>query len=167
MKTLNDLFQDTIRDIYNSEQQILKGLQQMIQAAQGSELKEALEDHYNETQEQVRRIQEVARQGNFDPNGVICQATVGLIKEAQEHLQEFGGSPAGDAAIIACAQKIEHYEMANYGSAVEFAKQLDMDDAADLLGKTLSEEENADKRLTKVAEHHSNKEAEQGRASMR
>jgi ferritin-like metal-binding protein YciE len=112
-----------------------------------------------QTEEHVRRIEEIAKTLGFDPGGVTCQGTVGLIKEAQEHLEEFGGTPAGDAAIIACAQKVEHYEIGNYGTALEWADLLGHEEVASILEKTLNEEEETDDLLTDIAESEANQTA--------
>jgi ferritin-like metal-binding protein YciE len=167
-KTLNDVFQDTVKDIYNSEQQLLKAMPKMQEAAQNPRLKEAIGTHITQTQEHVRRIEQVAKMLGFDPNGVVCQGTMGLVKEAQEHIEEFAGSPAGDAAIVACAQKNEHYEIANYGTVITWAEQLGLsDDAIDLLEQTLGEEEETDDLLTAIAEEEINPLAAGNNASMR
>lgn len=156
-KTLNDVFQDTMKDIYNSEQQFLKAMPKLQEAAQNPKLKEALAKHQTQTEEHVRRAEQVAKLLGFEPTGVVCQATVGLIKEAQEHVEEYAGNAAGDAAIIACAQKNEHYEIANYGTVITWAEQLGLDDAViDLLEQTLQEEEETDDLLTEIAEEEVN-----------
>ncbi len=168
MKNLNDLFQNLIKDIYSSEKLLLKAMPDMLQAAQSNRLKEAIQLHIRQTEEQIRRVEQVAQACGFDPGGVTCQGTVGLIKECQEHIQEFGGTPAGDAAIIVCAQKNEHYEIANYGTAITWAEMLGMQDAIGLLEQTLDEEEETDDILTAIAEEESNQKAVagDGRASM-
>lgn len=167
-KTLNDVFQDTIRDIYNSEQQLLKAMPKMRDAAQNPRLKEAIGKHIQQTEEHVRRIEQVAQTLGFDPKGVVCYGTQGLVKEADEHIEEFAGNAAGDAAIIACAQKNEHYEIANYGTAITWAEQLGLaDDAIDLLEQTLQEEEETDDLLTEIAEEEVNPVAVSNGASMR
>ena len=126
-------------------------------AAQNPKLKAALAKHMTQTEEQVRRVEKVAQILGFDPGGVVCQATVGLVKEAQEHVEEFAGNAAGDAAIIACAQKNEHYEIANYGTVITWAEQLELDEEAiSLLEDTLEEEEETDDILTQIAEEEIN-----------
>ena len=166
-KTLKDVFQDTVKDIYNSEQQFLKAMPKMQEAAQNPKLKEAIGKHIAQTEEHVRRVEQVAELLGFDPKGVVCQATVGLVKEAQEHIEEFAGNAAGDAAIIACAQKNEHYEIANYGTVITWAEQLGLDEKAiDLLEETLQEEEETDDLLTELAEDEVNPAAAGG-ASLR
>lgn len=156
-KTLNDVFQDTVKDIYNSEQQLLKAMPKLMDAAQNPKLKEAIKTHIAQTEEHVRRIEQVAEKLGFDPNGVVCQGTMGLVKEAQEHIEEFAGNAAGDAAIVAAAQKNEHYEIANYGTVITWAEQLGLDETAiDLLEETLQEEEETDDLLTQLAEEEIN-----------
>jgi ferritin-like metal-binding protein YciE len=159
MKTLNDLFQDTIRDIYSSEKLLLKAMPDMAQAAQNPRLQQAIQKHITQTEEHVRRVEQVAQKLGFDPSGVTCQGTVGLVKEAQEHIEEFGGSATGDAAIIACAQKSEHYEIANYGTAVTWAEMLGFGDVVSILEATLQEEEETDDLLTQLAESEVNQQA--------
>ena len=167
-KTLNDVFQDTVKDIYSSEQQLLKAMPKLQEAAQNPRLKEAIGKHITQTEEHVRRIEQVAEKLGFDPNGVVCQGTVGLVKEAQEHIEEFAGNAAGDAAIIACAQKNEHYEIANYGTVITWAEQLGLDETAiDLLEETLQEEEETDDLLTEIAEEDVNPAAVGNGASVR
>jgi ferritin-like metal-binding protein YciE len=162
MKNLNDLFQNTIKDIYSSEKLLLKAMPDMAAAAQNQRLKEAIQLHVTQTQEHVKRIEQVAQQLGFDPGGVTCEGTVGLIKEAKEHIEEFGGSPAGDAAIIACAQKAEHYEIANYGTAVTWAELLGYEGVISLLEQTLQEEEETDDTLSEIAESEVNEQATVG-----
>lgn len=161
-KTLNDLYEHTIRDIYDSEKKLIQGMEKMVEAAQSPELKQALQQHIQESQQQVQRIEQVAQNNGFEPGGVTCHGTVGLIKEANDHLEDFGGSPAGDAAIIASAQKNEHYEIANYGTVAALARQLGKDEDADLLEQTLAEEKKTDELLTQIAESTANQKAEQG-----
>jgi ferritin-like metal-binding protein YciE len=159
MKDLNDLFQDTVRDIYDSEKRLLEAMPQLMQAAHSERLKEAIRLHIDQSKEQVKRVEQACATLGIDPNGVVCQGTVGLIKECQEHLQEFGGSPAGDAAIIACAQKNEHYEIANYGTAITWAQLLGYDQVVELFELTLNEEEETDDLLTQIAENEVNEKA--------
>ncbi|HWD39730.1 MAG TPA: DUF892 family protein [Fimbriimonas sp.] len=160
MKDLNDLFQDTIRDIYNSEHQLLKAMAGMREKSENDQLKRAFDTHIEQTEEQIRRIEQICIRLNFQPTGKTCQGTLGIVREATEDIGQFAGSPAGDACIIACAQKAEHYEMANYGSAIAWAEELEMDDdIIDLLEQTLQEEEEADDLLTSIAEDMANVQA--------
>ncbi|RYG46460.1 ferritin-like domain-containing protein [bacterium] len=157
---LKHLFEHTLKDIYNSENQILKALPEMENAAQSPELKAAIRKHIGETQQQIARVEQVGEKLNVDLNGVVCAATVGLIKEAKEHLEEFGGTPAGDAAIIASAQKVEHYEIANYGTVITWAEELGYSEVAQILQDTLAEEEDTDKALSQIAKQGANQAAE-------
>lgn len=158
-KTLSDLFEGLLQDIFSSENQLLKGMAKLSKAAEDPELKEAIETHMKETEGQIERIQQVAKMIDISAKGKVCQATVGLVKEAEENLEEFKGSPASDASIIASCQKNEHYEIANYGTAVNFANQLGYPEAAELLQQTLNEEKNTDQALTKLAESGDNQRA--------
>lgn len=161
---LKDLFQHEIQDMYSSEKLLLNAMKDMAEAASSSELKSAIRDHMSETENHIKRLSKVAESCGFSPEGVTCQATVGLVKEGKEHVEEFGGSPAGDAAIIASLQKCEHYEIANYGTAVTWAESLGFDEAAQILGQTLDEEEACDEKLTALAEHGVNATAQGSRA---
>jgi ferritin-like metal-binding protein YciE len=157
---LHGVFTHNIQDIYNSEKQIVAALPKMYDNAQNEDLKEALNAHLGETQEHVQRIEEVCRILGIDTGNVTCQATAGLIREAQEQMEEFGPGLAGDAAIIGCAQKVEHYEISNYGTVIEWAKQLDCEkDAIKLLEKTIEEESGANQKLNKIAEKQVNEAA--------
>jgi ferritin-like metal-binding protein YciE len=153
---LRDVFVHTIQDIYNSESQLVTAIGKMQQAALNPDLKEALGDHLGETKTQLNRIEQVCRILGIQPGGVTCQATSGLIREAQEQMEKFGRGPAGDAAIIACAQKVEHYEISNYGTVMEWADKLDEGDVKNLLQQTFKEEQEADNRLNKIAKHEVN-----------
>ncbi|RYG43218.1 DUF892 family protein, partial [bacterium] len=123
-KTLDALFQDTIKDIYSSETLLLQAMPKLSAAVKDPELKAAIEEHAKETQGHIERIEQIAKMLNFEPTGVTCQATVGLIKEAQEHLEEYSDEPVIDAAVVASAQKNEHYEIANYGTVITWANTL-------------------------------------------
>jgi ferritin-like metal-binding protein YciE len=156
MKTLNDLFQDSIKDIYNSEHQLLKAMPKMREKAQGKRLKEAFDTHIEQTHEHVRRIERICHELDFSPTGKTCQGTMGIVKEADEELDEFAGSPAGDAAIIGSAQKAEHYEISNYGSVLVWAEELDLpQNVIEVLEQTLQEEEETDELLSSIAEANS------------
>lgn len=152
MKTLQDLFEDSIKDLYSAEKQFLAGMQKLSKAAQNPELKKAIEDHIVQTEGQIGRIDQIAELGDFRPGGKACKAAQGLVEEAKEHLEEYEPGPTLDAAIIACAQKNEHYEICSYGTAVAWAKLLGNDEITALLQQTLEEEESADQALSGVAE---------------
>lgn len=157
---LHAVFKDTIQDMYNSETQITAALPKMQEAAQNSDLKQAISDHLAETREHVRRLEEVCSILGFETGNVTCQATAGLIREAKEQMEKFGKGPGGDAAIIACAQTVEHYEICRYGTVIEWAEEMEHDkDAIKLLKETLKEESAANEKLNKIATHQVNEEA--------
>lgn len=147
-----DLFIDQLNDAFSAETQIVKALPKVIKASSSTELKSALETHLKETQNQVKRLEKVFKFLGEKVGKETCEAMEGLIFECDQAIQEFPPSPIRDAAIIGGAQKIEHYEIALYGTLCTFAKELDLDEVQDLLGETLEEEKNADEILTGVAE---------------
>ncbi|MBB3936785.1 ferritin-like domain-containing protein [Aureimonas phyllosphaerae] len=158
-KTLHDLFLHQLKDTYFAENQILKALPKMMEAAVSTDLKSALGVHLDETKGQVARLDEVFGLLNTKPEGVECQAILGIIAEGQEVMEEFAGSEALDAGIIAAAQAVEHYEITRYGTLYAWAGQLGLDEAADLLKETLIEEENTDDILSDLAESSVNAQA--------
>ncbi len=160
LNNLQDLFLDILKDLYNAENLILKALPKMVNAATSPDLKEALQDHLEETEEQIIRLEEVFSIIGTKPEGKRCRAMEGLIQEAEEVLALAGDTTVRDATIIAAAQKVEHYEIASYGTLRTFADVLGLEDAADLLEETLDEEKSADERLTEIAEAHINEEAD-------
>lgn len=150
---LYELFIDELADMYSSERQIIESLPKLIQLASLPELKEALTKHLKETENQVKRIKKIYSMLNEQPEENTCEAMEGLLKEAEEITEKKNKSPALDAAIISAAQKVEHYEIASYGTLRSFAKHLDFDsEIVDLLQETLDEEGAADKKLTKLAD---------------
>ena len=157
--SLEELALHSLQDIYDAEQQALKAMPQMMQAASSQELKMVFQQHQQETQQQVQRLEQLFQMMGEKPQGVTCVAMQGLIKEAQEVLAMQGDPAVKDAAIIAAAQKQEHYEIAAYGTAATWAKLLGMNDAKTLLGQTLAEEERTDKLLTQIAERTVNARA--------
>ena len=156
---LHQVFEHTIQDIYNSEVQLTAALPKMLDTARNQDLREAISEHLNQTQEHVQRIRQVCQMLGMETGNVTCQATAGLIREAQEQMDEFGSGPAGDAAIIACAQKVEHYEICNYGTVIEWAETMGHKNVLDLLKETLEEESEANERLTKIARKKVNEAA--------
>ncbi|KQQ81266.1 ferritin-like domain-containing protein [Aureimonas sp. Leaf324] len=158
-KTLHDLFLHQLKDTYFAENQILKALPKMMEAAVSTDLKSALGVHLDETEGQVARLDEVFGLLDTKPEGVECQAILGIIAEGQEVMEEFAGSEALDAGIIAAAQAVEHYEITRYGTLYAWAGQLGLDEAADLLKETLIEEENTDDILSDLAESSVNAQA--------
>ncbi|TBZ41663.1 ferritin-like domain-containing protein [Rhizobium leguminosarum bv. viciae] len=155
-KTLNDLFLDTLKDIYYAEKQILKALPKMARAAQSEEGKAGFLQHRHETQAQIERLEQVFEMIGKPARGKTCEAIQGIIAEADEIIEEFNGSVALDAGLISSAQAVEHYEIARYGTLIAWAKQLGHKDAIPLLQATLAEEEATDKKLTQIAESSAN-----------
>ena len=151
LQTLDDLFVDQLQDLYSAEQQLVQALPKMASAASNDELREAFEHHLSETQEHVQRISEIFGEIGTTPSGETCEAMEGLIREGEQVLTAQGDPTVRDAALIAAAQRVEHYEIAAYGTARTLADDLDQDGANDLLDQTLDEESNADKLLTKIA----------------
>jgi ferritin-like metal-binding protein YciE len=163
-KTLNDLFIDTLKDIYYAEKQILKTLPKMAKAASSPDLKAAFEKHRDETETHVERLSQVFEIAGKAPRGKTCDAILGIIEEGKEIIEEYADSPALDAGLVAAAQAVEHYEMTRYGTLKTWATQLGLKDAAALLEQTLREEETTDQLLTKLGVTAVNKSA-QGKAA--
>ena len=151
-QSLEELSIHALQDIYDAEHQALKAMPKMMAAVSSPQLKQAFEKHQQETQQQVQRLEQIFQAMGQQPSGVTCKAMQGLIAEAQEVLSMKGDATVMDVAIIAAAQKQEHYEIAAYGTAVTWAKLLGQNDAAKLLAQTLDEEEKTDKNLTRLAE---------------
>ncbi|MBX9823703.1 MAG: DUF892 family protein [Xanthobacteraceae bacterium] len=159
-KTLQDLFHDTLKDIYFAEKKILTALPKMAKAAQTEELSAAFEKHEGQTEEHVARLEKVFEMIDAKPQGKTCDAIVGIIEEGQEVMKEYKGSPALDAGLLAAAQAVEHYEISRYGTLKSWAEELGLDDAVQLLDETLSEEKETDQALTQLAETAVNQQAE-------
>ena len=159
-KTLDELFHDTLKDIYFAEKKILATLPKMAKAAQNGELKAAFEKHRDETEGQVERLDQVFAIIDKKPQGKTCAAIVGITEEGAEIMQEYKGSPALDAGLLAAAQAVEHYEISRYGTLRTWAEELGHTDAVSLLQETLDEEEATDQALTKIAKSAVNQEAE-------
>jgi len=158
---LEKLFIDSLKDIYWAEKQLTKTLPKMKKAATTDELKSAIEEHLTQTEGHVKRLEQVFDMCGKKVQAKKCDAMEGLIKEGDSIVEETQeGSMTRDAGIIMAAQKVEHYEIATYGSLVQIAKTLGMNDAADVLHQTLDEEKQADEKLTEVAEWHVNQAAE-------
>ena len=160
-KTLDDLFHDTLKDIYYAEKKILTALPKMAKAAQSAGLRKAFEKHERETQGQVDRLEQVFALIEQPAKGKKCEAIDGLIDEGKEIMKEFKGTPALDAGLLAGAQAVEHYEISRYGTLRTWAQALGMGQAAELLEETLTEEKNTDAALTELAETAVNAEARQ------
>jgi ferritin-like metal-binding protein YciE len=159
LESLETLYVEELRDIYNAENQLLKALPKMAKAASSEELKQAFEEHLEQTKEHVERLDEIFEKLDKKPTGKTCKAMKGLIDEGSEIIKEDGEEHVLDAGLIAAAQKVEHYEMASYGTVRTWAEILGEEDAAELLQQTLDEEGETDKRLTELAEEIVNVEA--------
>jgi ferritin-like metal-binding protein YciE len=159
-KNLDDLFHDTLKDIYFAEKRILATLPKMAKASQNEELKAAFEKHRIETEGQIERLEQVFAIIEEKPKGKTCAAIVGITDEGAEIMKEYKGSPALDAGLLAAAQAVEHYEISRYGTLRTWAEELGLDDAISLLQATLQEEKDTDEALTKIAETVVNQEAE-------
>jgi len=159
IKTLDDLFVHTLQDIYYAEQQITKALPQMISKATDPQLKQAFETHLRETEQQIKMVEQVFRMHGQDPKGVTCPAIDGIIDEAQEIIGEVEDKDVLDAAMLASAQAVEHYEITRYGTLVAWAKQLGRQDCASVLQQNLEEEKSTDVKLTRLAESRVNQRA--------
>jgi ferritin-like metal-binding protein YciE len=159
-KILQDLFHETLKDIYYAEKKILTSLPKMAKAAQSPDLRAAFEKHEHETEGQVERLEQVFALIEEPAKGKTCDAINGIIDESKEIMTEFKGSPALDAGLLASAQAVEHYEIARYGTLRTWAEELGLDDASKLLQETLDEEEATDQALTELAESVVNQEAQ-------
>jgi ferritin-like metal-binding protein YciE len=159
MNELKDLFIDEIKDLYNAEKQITKALPQMAKKAHSEELKEAFQEHLKETEKQIERLEKIFKELDLAPRGKKCEGMEGIISEGKDIMQEIENPDLLDAALIAAAQKVEHYEIASYGTVRTYAELLNMDNAANLLQETLDEEAAADEKLTSLATQGINQEA--------
>jgi ferritin-like metal-binding protein YciE len=159
-KKLDELFHDTLKDIYFAEKKILSTLPKMAKAAHSEELKAAFEKHHGETEGHIERLDRVFASINQKPQGKTCAAIVGITEEGAEIMEEYKGSPALDAGLLAAAQAVEHYEMSRYGTLRTWAEELGLKESATLLEETLEEEKATDEALTKIAESVVNQEAQ-------
>jgi ferritin-like metal-binding protein YciE len=159
-KTLDDLFVETLKDIYFAEKAIVKALPKMAKAAESDELREAFETHLKETEGQVNRLEQVFDELDKPARGKTCDAIQGMIDEAKDVMSEFKASEALDAGLVAAAQAVEHYEISRYGTLKTWAAQLGLQRAVELLDETLQEEKHADQLLTRIAEASVNQRAE-------
>lgn len=159
VRTLNDLFLHEIRDLHSAEKQLLKALPLMAKAASNPQLKQAFQDHLTQTEEQLERLEQICGQFEMKPGGVKCKAMKGLLEEGEMALEDIEDDDVRDAALIAAAQRVEHYEIAGYGCARTFAEQLGFDEAVQLLQITLDEERATDEKLTQIALQQVNAEA--------
>lgn len=158
MDTLDELYTDLLKDLYSAEKQLVKALPKMAKKAQSPELQRAFNEHLSQTERQAERIEKIFSDMDGSPRGKKCVGMEGLIQEGDEMMKETD-KDALDAALIAAAQKVEHYEIAGYGTARTWAQRMGHDKAARLLQETLDEESHANEKLTKIAESHANMEA--------
>ncbi len=159
-KQLDELFHDTLKDIYYAEKKILAALPKMAKAAQNDDLAAAFEKHHGETEGQISRLEQVFELIEEKPQGKKCAAIEGILEEGQEIMKDYKGSPALDAGLLAAAQAVEHYEISRYGTLCTWAEELGLDEAKKLLGETLEEEETTDEALSELAESVVNQEAQ-------
>ena len=162
IETLDDLFVHTLQDIYYAEHQITKALPKMIEKASAPDLKTGFETHLRETEGQIARLEQVFRMHGREPRAVTCPAIDGIIKEANEIAGDIADKAVLDAALVAAAQAVEHYEITRYGTLIAWAKQLGRADCASVLAETLAEEKATDEKLTRIAEVRVNAQAELG-----
>ena len=159
-KQLDELFHDTLKDIYYAEKKILAALPKMAKAAQNEDLRAAFEKHKTETEGQIDRLEQVFQLIEQKPQGKKCAAIEGILEEGQEIIKEYKGSPALDAGLVSAAQAVEHYEIARYGTLRTWAEELGLNQAMKLLQQTLDQEEATDRALTELAESVVNQEAQ-------
>lgn len=159
MKNLKELFEHQLKDLHSAESQLIVALPKMVQNASDPKLKKAFEGHFEETKEQKKRLEAICEELGIKPSGEKCKAMEGLVKEAESFIKEAEGSEVMDAGLIAEAQRVEHYEISGYGTAVRYAKELGHADIAKKLQETLDEEYGADNKLNKLAEGRLNKAA--------
>ena len=162
MQSLEDVLTDELKDIYSAENQIIKALPKMAKASTNSELRDAFQTHLEQTRTHAQRIEQICHELNITPKGKKCMGMEGLIGEGSEVLSTDGSDEAKEAALIGAAQRVEHYEIAAYGTARTHARQLGHDNAVNLLEQTLKEERQADDLLTNIAENQINQEAKMG-----
>jgi len=163
-KKLDDLFHETLKDIYFAEKKILETLPKMAKAAHSEELKAAFEKHHGETEGHVERLEQVFAAIKQKPQGKTCAAIMGITDEGAEIIQDYKGSPALDAGLLAAAQAVEHYEISRYGTLRTWAAELGLPEAVTLLEETLEEEKATDEALTEIAETVVNQEAQDATA---
>lgn len=156
-KTLEDMFVDTLKDVYYAEKQIVRALPKMAKAASSPELKKAFESHREESETHIERLTEVFEALGKAPRGKTCDAILGIIDEGKAIMEDYADSPALDAGLVAAAQAVEHYEIARYGTLRAWAYQLGMKEVVSLLEQTLGEERKTDELLTSIGEKSVNK----------
>ena len=159
IKTMDDLYQHTLQDIYYAENQITKALPKMIDKATNPALKQAFQTHLGETENQIKRLEQAFRTLGQDPKGATCPAIKGIIEEAEELISDCDDPEVRDAAMLAAAQAVEHYEITRYGTLISWSRQLGHANVATILEQTLEEEKATDQKLSKLGETNVNKKA--------
>lgn len=163
LESLKDLYLEQLKDLYSAETQLVDALPKMAERATSPDLKKGFQDHLLQTQEHVRRLEQIFQDLGDSPKGHTCEGMKGLIKEGEEMIKMKGDDKVIDAGLIAAAQRVEHYEIAGYGTVRTYAEMLGKSQHASLLERTLQEEEMTDEKLTRLAESHVNQEATVGR----
>jgi ferritin-like metal-binding protein YciE len=159
LESLKDLYLEQLRDLYDAENQLVEALPKMVEAASAPDLKQGFNLHLQQTREHVNRLERIFKKLNEKPTGQTCQGMKGLLKEGEEMIKSKSDPEVKDAGLIAAAQRVEHYEIAGYGTVRTYAELLGDEEAVRLLEKTLQEEEETDDKLTELAESHINAEA--------
>ncbi|AIZ63387.1 hypothetical protein PK28_06195 [Hymenobacter sp. DG25B] len=159
LKSLDDLFHEQLKDLYSAENQLLKALPKMAKEAQDSRLRQGFEKHLQETENQVSRLEKIGKMLDISLSGHTCKAMQGLVAEGQVTIDENATDEVKDAALIAAAQRVEHYEISGYGTAAHYAERLGHTDAAKLLRQTLQEEQMTDTKLNDLAKSYINAKA--------
>lgn len=167
LESLQDLYLEQLKDLHSAERQIIEALPKMIEQTQNTELRAAFQTHLRQTEEQLRRLEQIGKRAGKDLSGHKCKGMEGLLEEGSELMEERADSDVLDAALISAAQRVEHYEMAGYGCARTYARLLGLEDDAQILQKTLDEEGETDHLLTELAERVVNVEALMGNAADR
>jgi ferritin-like metal-binding protein YciE len=165
LNSLHDLYITELKDLYDAENRIVKALPKMVEAANSPDLRNAFQEHLEETRNHSRRLEQIFQKLNEAPKGEKCKGIVGILDEGEDQIDDAEDAPpaVSDASLISAAQRVEHYEIAAYGTARTFARRLGYEDQAQLLNETLQEEGNADKKLTSLAESYINEEAKSAR----
>jgi ferritin-like metal-binding protein YciE len=163
LNSLHELYLNELKDLYHAEQQIIKALPKMAEAASSPELRNAFEQHLAETRVQAERLEQIFQKLGEPAKGQKCKGMVGIIDEGEDMMDEDAPPAVADAALIGSAQRVEHYEIAAYGTARTYARRLGFEDQAQLLQQTLTEEAETDKKLTSLAESYINEEAKSAR----
>lgn len=164
MESMKELIEECVKDLYSAEKQLSKALPKLAKAAQHPQLKAALTTHLEETNNQIKRLEEVAKAMGIKPGGMLCKGMQGIVEECSEHLKEAKPGPVADAMIIGLAQKNEHYEICGYGTVLEYMKAAGMTEGFELLKENMAEEEKTDKLLSQLAESEINRLAAQAPA---